>query len=58
MFEIAGTSICVGNGREKAKKQASYVTKPVSEDGIEYALKHFKRVCQEKCVSNLNITKK
>lgn len=32
----------VGNGREKAKKQASYVTKPVSEDGIEYALKHFK----------------
>ena len=42
MFEIAGTSICVGNGREKAKKQASYVTKPVSEDGIEYALKHFK----------------
>ena len=42
MFEIAGTSICVGNGREKAKKQASYITKPVSEDGIEYALKHFK----------------
>lgn len=42
MFEIAGTSICVGNGREKEKKQASYVTKPVSEDGIEYALKHFK----------------
>lgn len=42
MFKIAGTSICVGNGREKAKKQASYVTKTVSEDGIEYALKHFK----------------
>ena len=42
MFKIAGNSICVGNGREKAKKQASYVTKTVSEDGIEYALKHFK----------------
>lgn len=42
MFKIAGTSICVGNGREKAKKQASYVTKPVSEDGIAHALKHFK----------------
>lgn len=41
MFKIAGASICVGNGREKAKKQASYVTKTVSEDGIEYALKHF-----------------
>lgn len=42
MFKIAGTSICVGNGREKAKKQASYVIKPVSEDGIAHALKHFK----------------
>ena len=41
MFDIAGISVCVGNGREEAKKHATYVTKPVSEDGIEYALKHF-----------------
>ena len=42
MFDIAGISVCVGNGREEAKKRATYVTKPVSEDGIEHALKHFK----------------
>ena len=41
MFDIAGISVCVGNGREEAKKHATYVTKPVSEDGIEYALKNF-----------------
>lgn len=42
MFDIAGISVCVGNGREEAKKRATYVTKPVSEDGIEHALKHYK----------------
>ena len=42
MFEIAHISVCVGNGRIEAKNNAIYVTKPVSEDGIEYALKHFK----------------
>lgn len=42
MFEIAHISVCVGNGRVEAKNKATYVTKPVSEDGIEYALKHFK----------------
>lgn len=42
MFEIAQTSVCVGNGRKEAKNKATYVTKPVNEDGIEYALKHFK----------------
>ena len=41
MFDFAGISVCVGNGREEAKKHATYVTKPVSEDGIKYALKHF-----------------
>ena len=41
MFDFAGISVCVGNGREEAKEHATYVTKPVSEDGIKYALKHF-----------------
>ena len=41
MFDFAGISVCVGNGREEVKKHATYVTKPVSEDGIKYALKHF-----------------
>lgn len=41
MFQCAGTSICVGSGREAAKKAADYVTKDVLDDGIYEALKHF-----------------
>ena len=41
MFECAGTSICVGSGREAAKKVATYVTDVVKNDGIFKALKHF-----------------
>lgn len=41
MFECAGTSICVGSGREAAKKAATYVTDVVKNDGIFKALKHF-----------------
>lgn len=41
MFECAGTSICVGSGREAAKKAATYVTDAVKNDGIFKALKHF-----------------
>lgn len=41
MFQCAGTSICVGSGREEAKKAATYVTEDVKDDGIAKALKHF-----------------
>lgn len=41
MFECASTSICVGGGREAAKKAATYVTDEVVNDGIEKALLHF-----------------
>ena len=41
MFNIAKTSICVGSGREEAKKEATYVTDDVKDDGIYNALKHF-----------------
>ena len=41
MFECAGTSICVGGGREAAKKAATYVTDEVVDDGIKNALIHF-----------------
>lgn len=41
MFQCAGTSICMGSGREASKKAADFVTKDVKDDGIEYALKHF-----------------
>ncbi len=41
MFNIAGTSICVGSGRDEAKKAATYVTDDVKDDGIYNALKHF-----------------
>lgn len=42
MFQCAGTSICMGNGREAAKKAADYITKDVQDDGIFEALKYFK----------------
>ena len=41
MFNISGTSICVGSGREKAKEAADYVTDAVKDDGIYNAMKHF-----------------
>jgi len=41
LFECAGTSICVGGGREAAKKAATYVTDEVKDDGIYNALVHF-----------------
>ena len=41
MFRAAGTSICVGSGREGAKAAADYVTNDVKEDGIYRALEHF-----------------
>ncbi|WP_391115916.1 Cof-type HAD-IIB family hydrolase [Psychrobacillus sp. L3] len=39
MLEIVGLGIAMGNGNEKIKNIADFVTKKSSEDGIEYALK-------------------
>lgn len=41
MFEMAGTTICLGDGVEEVKKVADYVTDPVLGDGIFNALRHF-----------------
>ena len=41
MFEVAGTTICMGDGMEKLKAAATYVTDAVLEDGIYNALRHF-----------------
>lgn len=41
MFEIAGTTICMGDGLEEVKKKADYVTDAVLDDGIFNALRHF-----------------
>jgi hydroxymethylpyrimidine pyrophosphatase-like HAD family hydrolase len=38
MLEIAGLGIAMGNGSEKVKRIADYVTKKSSEDGIYFAL--------------------
>lgn len=41
MFAMAGTTICMGDGVEKLKAAADYITDPVLEDGIFNALRHF-----------------
>ncbi|MGI8386373.1 Cof-type HAD-IIB family hydrolase [Robertmurraya sp. P23] len=41
MLEVVGLGIAMGNGNEKLKKIANFVTKPSSEDGIDYALKKY-----------------
>lgn len=41
MFAAAGFSIAMGNASALAKKQASYVTDTLREDGIYHALEHF-----------------
>ena len=41
MFAVAGTTICMGDGMEKLKEAATYVTDPVLGDGIFNALRHF-----------------
>lgn len=42
MFEHAALSIAMGQGDEKLKKIADFITKPVYEDGIEYAYQTLK----------------
>ena len=41
MFAVAGTTICMGDGMDKLKEVASYITDPVLGDGIYNGLKHF-----------------
>ena len=41
MFDMAGTTICLGDGVESVKRQADYVTDPVLKDGVFNALRHF-----------------
>ncbi|MEH7393364.1 Cof-type HAD-IIB family hydrolase [Bacillus sp. JJ1503] len=41
MLELVGLGIAMGNGNEKLKSIADFVTKKSSEDGIHYALKKY-----------------
>lgn len=41
MFQCTDISVCLGNGRDAAKKAATYVTDTVENDGIYKALQHF-----------------
>ena len=41
MFAVAGTTICMGDGMEKLKEAATYITDSVLEDGIFNALRHY-----------------
>lgn len=42
MLENVTNSIVMGNGNPDLFKKATFVTKHIDEDGIEYAMKHFK----------------
>ena len=44
MLELVGLGIAMGNGSEKIKSIANFVTKKSSEDGIYYALKKYKLI--------------
>ncbi|KFN03801.1 haloacid dehalogenase-like hydrolase family protein [Bacillus clarus] len=41
MLEYVGLGIAMGNGGERLKQGADFITKKASEDGIAYALKKF-----------------
>ncbi|MBR0385991.1 MAG: Cof-type HAD-IIB family hydrolase [Erysipelotrichaceae bacterium] len=41
MIKYAGLGVAMGNGKDKLKAAAEYVTTSVDDDGIENALKHF-----------------
>ncbi|WP_409275135.1 Cof-type HAD-IIB family hydrolase [Neobacillus sp. SCS-31] len=41
MLEFVGLGIAMGNGNEKLKNVADFITKKSSEDGIHYALKKY-----------------
>ncbi|GGH27316.1 Cof-type HAD-IIB family hydrolase [Paenibacillus segetis] len=41
MIEYVGLGIAMGNGQERLKQKADFITKKASEDGISYALRKF-----------------
>lgn len=41
MLEAAGLGIAMGNAGDNVKAHADFVTKSITEDGVEYALQHF-----------------
>lgn len=41
MFEIAGTSIAMGNAEAEVKEQSTYVTRDFNEDGVAFALRQY-----------------
>ncbi len=41
MFKYVKYGICLGNGKEEAKKYAYFVTDNIEDDGIYNALKKF-----------------
>lgn len=41
MLKYAGTGVAMGNGSEKLKQNADYVTADIDDDGIMKALQHF-----------------
>ena len=41
MLQAVKHSIVMGNGDEKAKEIAEFVTHDCADDGIEYACKHY-----------------
>ena len=41
MLLAAGHSVAIGGSRDELTRTVEFVTKPVTEDGIEYALKHY-----------------
>lgn len=44
MLNYVHTAICMGNGSKKAKALADLVTKPIDQDGIEYAMQELKLI--------------
>lgn len=42
MIEYAGIGVAMGNATENLKSVADYITKSVDDEGVLYALKHFK----------------
>ena len=42
MLKHAGIGVAMENGREDVKKIADFITTSVDDDGITYALKHYK----------------
>ena len=41
MLELADIGIAMGNAHDEVKKHANYVTKPIHEDGVDAACRHF-----------------